>query len=100
MTADSAAPERIWRGIDTSAGSAGFCEACGVDMPTGPDACLGFLPLTSHACCGHGGVAKPYLVLSTAGSDADMALVRHSLTLWGRPALLAQHFLRRFRHDR
>lgn len=42
------------RGFQTDAGEAGFCEACGVDVPKGPDACLGLLAGVFAACCGHG----------------------------------------------
>jgi hypothetical protein len=63
-------------------------------MPTGPDACLGYLPFTSHACCGHGDITLSYLVLTTAGPDADMTRVKHFATFYGRPARWLQWLMR------
>lgn len=51
------------RGIETSVGQGGYCDACGITMTEGPDACLGYIPGVSHACCGHGGAAEPYVVI-------------------------------------
>ncbi len=40
------------------------CDLCGRTMADGPDACLGYIPGVSHACCGHGGGdSAPYVVL-------------------------------------
>lgn len=55
-------------GERSSLGQAGYCEACGVSMGDGPDACLGLLPGVSHACCGHGVEQAAYV---TFGGDPD-----------------------------
>jgi hypothetical protein len=74
------------RGVDTSVGQAGYCEACGVSMPDGPDACLGYLPNVSHACCGHGGVTEAYVVIG--GEPDETCVDRNCLTLRGVDALV------------
>lgn len=56
------------RGVETSLGQTGYCARCKATMADGPDACLGFLPGVSHACCGHGGACEPYVVI---GGEPD-----------------------------
>lgn len=80
-----------------------FCAHCKKSMNLDdPDICLGgYLPFTSHACCGHGSgtcdiVQPPYIVLSLEGPDADMEKVKHSITLWGRKAQIVQALLKPF----
>lgn len=58
------------RGVDTTTGEAGYCDVCQVSMPQGPDACLGYLPNVSQACCGHG-VVEPYVVIGGTPDEAD-----------------------------
>lgn len=67
-------------------GAAGYCEACGVYMPDGPDACLGYLVGVSHACCGHGNVIDAYVVI---GGEPDQPAynVPDAVHLWGYMAL-------------
>ncbi len=39
------------------------CAHCGrAPTPEGHDACLGTIPGTKSACCGHGGASKPILM--------------------------------------
>jgi hypothetical protein len=55
-------------------------------MPDGPDACLGVIPGVAHACCGHGGLSQPYVVLG-GEPDQGMTSVASAVTLRGDAAL-------------
>ena len=64
-------------------GRAGHCPHCRLDMPDGPDACLGTLPGVSHACCGHG-IRVAYVVLG--GQPDQGAHETDHITMYGPPA--------------
>ena len=78
-------PERR-RGIDTSLGQSGRCEKCGIWKEEGPDACLGIIPGASHACCGHGDIARAYVCLGGA-PDQPAYLIDETVVLRGEDAL-------------
>lgn len=74
------------RGVDTSLGQAGYCAFCDRTMSDGPDACLGFLPGVSHACCGHGGVTEAFVVIG-GEPDQDYSTIANPIRLSGAAAL-------------
>lgn len=51
------------RGVGTN-GAAGYCDHCQSDVPDGPDICLGMLDGVQEACCGHGWITTPYVLLN------------------------------------
>lgn len=83
---DCTALKNLLRGSDTSLGQAGYCVACGRAMPSGPDICLGLLPGVSQACCGHGGVCEPYVVIG-GQPDQDVSTIRNAVVIRGDAAL-------------
>lgn len=59
-------------------GNCVHCGACPVRPPTllhydSVDPCLGLLPDVTQACCGHGGLADPYVVIAPGNAPGTMS---------------------------
>jgi hypothetical protein len=62
-----------------------YCDHCGAHMNNEPDACLGFIPGVSHACCGHGHVKAAYVCLG--GRPNEPVFNIDHVTLRGEAAI-------------
>ena len=74
------------RGSTTSLGQRGYCTACEMVVPDGPDACLGLLPGVAQACCGHGDPERAYVVIGGEPGQ-DVRTIESPVRLAGADAL-------------
>lgn len=58
------------------------CDVCGEFMPDGPDACLGWIPGVSQACCGHGVVDSAFVYLGPSDGRCVILKARDALAFF------------------
>lgn len=79
-------PLILIKGVNTTTGQAGYCEACNKYMPSGPDLCLGILDNVAQACCGHGDPPSAYVVIGGL-PDESILTIDNPITLRGEEAI-------------